>query len=120
MLQIQKRKMDSMPAHHEVRVRTLNGKFPANSYLVKYDTNAGKTIEVIGKIVRGGKPLGQFKRKEYPNAACEYPDWSRPTFGHMDGNGLLFVYYEVQPAVQEKLLGEMNRKGTHFYFPLHG
>ena len=111
MLQFQKKKTEPMPRHHEVRVRTLGGSFPERSYLVEHDTRTGETIDVIGKIVRGGKPLAQFVKREWPNAFCEYPNWR---------NGLLFVYQEVQPKWRGALIAEMNRHKPKFCFPLLG
>jgi len=96
-------KLAQLSKHCEIHVRTLGAKFLARAYLVEYDTEKKESVQIIGRIIRGGKKIGDFRKKEYPNeAACSY--------GYMAPSGILFVYKRVTFVESDRLLAAMNGK----------
>ena len=112
-MQIPDTRLETITKHVEIHVRAL-GKGPLDrTYLVKYDSGKKKTVEIIGRIIRGGKKIGDFRKSEYP-------DEKIGTYGYNAPEGLLFVYRKVAFVESERLLSEMNGKGKGVPLELRG
>lgn len=104
ILQMPDVKLAPLPkARYEIHMRTLGLKFLDRSYLVKYDAKKNGTVEIIGRVICGGKKIGDFRKSEYP-------DEKAGTYGYMAPTGILFVYRRVTMPESDRLLAEMNRK----------